>query len=341
MKNIKTVLLGLGSVNIGLLKILKEKGTLIAKDHLLELSIVGVADSSGSAVRESGFACRELIDLKANGDRVSSLEGYLPTIPSEGIVDSIDADLLVEASPVDLETGNPGLQAIRNALTKGWSVVSANKAPLVLAFDELKQLEEQHGGKLAYSAAVCGGLPVINVLQRDLRVTELVGLEGIFNATTNFILEELENGRDFDGAVAEAQSIGAAETDPSLDINGYDTANKLYIIMKSFTDFNGSLDEIQIEGIRGITSELISRSAVKNKRIKLIAKARKQDGNWVLSVRPGEIDAGSFLGSCDGWEMGIQLQTDYYEDLSMKIREEEPISTCAAVLRDIINLSIN
>ncbi len=338
MKTIRTVLLGLGSVNIGLLKILAEKHAAIAKRHQLELSIVGVADSTGVAVNNSGYSFEKLIELKSKGSGANKLDGFLPAVSAEEIVDALEADLLVEGSPVNLETGNPGLRAIRSALGKGWSVVSANKAPLVLAFDELKLLAHKHGGALAYSAAVCGGLPIINVLKRDLRATDLISLKGVFNATSNFILAELEEGRPFEGAVREAQRIGAAESDPTLDIDGIDTANKLYIIMKSFTDFAGNLEDIEIEGIRGIDAHSIEQAAGQNRRIKLIAAAERTKNEWALSVRPTEVAAGSFLGNCDGWEMGIQLQTDLYEDIAMKIREEEPISTCAAVLRDIINI---
>lgn len=339
IQKIRIVLVGLGTVNIGVLKILIEKKAIIAKSHNLEIHVMGVADSSGIAIKENGYTYEELIHLKSNGNKVNQLEGYLSGVSIEQITNHIKADVLIDGSPVNLKTGNPGLQAIRNALSKGWSVVSANKAPLVLSYDELHQLAKKHGGKLAYSATVCGGLPVINILQRDLQATNLIGFKGIFNATTNFILEALEKDGSFDEAVKEAQRLGAAETDPSLDIDGYDTANKLYIIMKSFTDFSGTISDIQIEGIRAITSENIKQAAIQNKRIKLLAVAEKKADTWNLSVRPSKVEASSFIGNCDGWEMGIQLYTDYYEELSMKIYEEDPITTSAAVVRDLINIS--
>jgi homoserine dehydrogenase len=337
MKAIKTVLIGLGTVNIGLLKILQEKEADMA-NYGLSLNIVGVADSSGIAINKNGFDHALLMALKANGGHAKDLDGYLPGIPTEDLPDMIEADLLVEGSPVDLDTGNPGLQVIRKALSKGWHVVSANKAPLVLAFDALLALAAEKKCKLLYSATVCGGLPVINVLQRDLKASRLIRLQGIFNATTNFILQALEAGGDFDAAVKRAQEVGAAEADPSLDVDGYDAANKLYIIMKSFTDYSGSIADIKTLGIRNIDADAIARASSGNKRIKLIAKAERIDGKWSLTVEPTEVDIYSFLGNCDGWEMGIQIETDYYEKLSLKLREEEPMSTCAAVLRDIINI---
>lgn len=339
MNRLKTVLVGLGTVNIGLLKILMEKEDEVAKRHNLELIVVAVADSSGIAVNTGGYSYHEIVELKRRGDHVDKLDDYLPGISTENIVDKVEAQLLIEGSPVDLETGNPGLGVIRSALTKGWSVVTANKAPLVLAFDELRDLEQRFGGKMAYSATVCGGLPVINVLQRDLRVTNLISFQGILNATSNFILAQLEKGGSFSEAVKEAQRLGAAEADPSLDVEGYDTANKLFIIMKSFTDFSGSIDDITIEGIQNIDEKLTRDATDKNNRIKLIARATKSGSQWQLEVKPEEVSAKSFLGNCNGWEMGIDLVTDNYENIAMKNSEAEPVGTSAAVLRDIINLN--
>ena len=338
MKKVRLVLIGLGNVNIGLLKILAAKKIEIAKEGI-ELLIVGVADSSGIAVKNDGYFYEELVNLKAKGSRVNELDGYLTAVSTEDIVKYAEADILIEGSPVDMKTGSPGLQTIRKALAKGLLVVSANKAPLVLAFDELHLLAKKHGSKLLYSAAVCGGLPLINVLQRDLKATKLISLRGIFNATSNFILEELENGGSFEEAVREAQRIGAAEADPSLDIEGYDTANKLYIIMKSFTNFSGCLSDIRVEGVRHICVDSIKQAGSRNQRIKLIASAEKEGNKWILSIKPTEVSTHSFLGSCDGWEMGIELRTDHYEYMAMKIREKDPVSTSAAVLRDIINIS--
>jgi homoserine dehydrogenase len=335
-KTTRIALIGLGTVNIGLLRILKEKEKDIQERHRLKIRVVGVADSSGVAVRKNGFEYQELIDLKADNHKVATLEGHLPGVWAEDMADHVEADLLVEGSPVNLETGRPGLQAMEKALSRGWSAVSANKAPLVLAYDRLHELARKQGGSLAFSAAVCGGLPVINVLQRDLLATHPIALKGIFNATSNFILAELEKGGSFEAAIREAQRVGAAEADPALDVDGYDTANKLFIIMKSFTDFSGTIDDIEIEGIRSITYEKLMEAASRNKRVKLLALAERNQNGWALSARPVEVDNTSFLGNCDGWEMGIEIQTDYYEALSMKIYEEDPMSTSAAVVRDII-----
>ncbi len=218
------------------------------------------------------------------------------------------------------------------------SVVFANKTPLVFAFDELSALCKKHGGKMAYSATVCGGLPVVNVLQRDLKLARVRRIRGIFNATSNFVLCQLENGGTLDKAIAEAQRLGAAEADPSHDLHGSDTANKLFIIMKSFTQFTGSIGNIRTQGIQHITSGDLATAQARGNIIKLVAEALPEGDQWKLSVAPAELPRTSFLGSCEGWEMGFEIETDLYEKICMKNYEADPVGTSAAVMRDCLDV---
>jgi homoserine dehydrogenase len=340
MKCINTVLFGLGTVNVGLLKILSGKRLELIRKYDLEFRITAVVDSSGIAINTSGFDYEELINLKKSKGKVHSLKGFDSTLAIENITDFTDAHLLIDGSPGNLANGNPGLSVSKKALQKGWSVVFANKAPLIFAFGELHQLSNQYGGGIAYSSTVCGGLPVINVLQRDLKAASLIRLRGIFNATTNYILQELEKGGSMDDAIKEAQRLGAAEADPSHDVHGHDAANKLYIIMKSFTNFNGSIHDIEIKGIQHINAAQLLAAKGRGNKIKLVASAEPDGDHWMLTVKPTEVAAHSFLGTCDGWEMGIELNTDFYEYIAMKNYEADPLGTSAAVLRDAIDLCL-
>jgi homoserine dehydrogenase len=335
---IKTALLGLGNVNIGLLKIFSSKRDILRDHYELDFLITAVADSSGIAIRQNGFSYQDLIDLKAGKGKVSALPGFLPGISSEDLPHHADAELLIESSPVNLVDGNPGLTVGRTALQKGWKVVFANKAPLVFAFDELHALAKVNHSRLAYSATVCGGLPVINVLKRDMAGARLKKFSGIVNATTNHILKALATGGTMDEAIAEAQRVGAAEADPMHDVKGHDAANKLFIIMKSFTGYTGTIKDIETQGIQNITASDLAAARQRGNTIKLIASAQPVNDSWKLSVKPVEVKAGSFLGQCEGWEMGIEFKSDLYESISMKIVEEDPLATSAAVLRDAIEV---
>ena len=335
-RRVRTVLVGLGNVNQGLLKILNDKEKEIEEKYDLQFKIVGAIDSSGMAVNEKGFGYEELVNLKFNKGKVNEIAGFIPKSIEE-ITECIDADLLIEASPVNLTPKNPGIILIKKALAKSWAVVFANKAPLVLAFDELSKRANENKAKFLYSATVCGGLPVINVLKRDLKLATLKSLTGIFNATTNFVLQELEKGKTMESAILEAQRIGAAETDPTLDLSGQDAANKLYIIMKSVANYKGTIKDIKMVGIENITPEEIKKATAVNAKIKLVASANYKS-KWRLSVKPTRVANDSFLGSCNGWEMGIEVKTDLYESISMKNFEADPKGTSAAVLRDMIDV---
>jgi homoserine dehydrogenase len=340
MKSINTILFGLGTVNIGLLKILASKRNELRKKYDLEFKITGVADSSGVAINSSGFDYDELINLKKSKGKVHSLNGFDRQIAFIDLTDFAAADLLIESSPGNLTDASPGLAVARKALQKACSVVFANKAPLIFAFDELHQLATAFGSGIAYSATVCGGLPVINVLQRDLKTASLVRLQGIFNATSNYILQEIGKGGTMEEAIKEAQRLGAAEADPSHDTHGHDTASKLFIIMKSFTDYSGSIHDIEVEGIQHLHPDQLASAKLRGNKIKLLASAEPDGDTWKLTVKPTEVTANSFLGMCDGWEMGIELNTDFYESISMKNYEADPSGTSAAVLRDAIDLCL-
>jgi len=341
IQDVRIVLSGLGHVNRNLLQILVDKQELIANTYGINFLVVGVADSSGIAELPAGFNKKELLSLRNAGRKVKDLEGYIKGSSTEQLIDKVTADMLVEATPLNLTTGMPGLSCIKKALSRGWKVVTANKGPLVIAFDELMMLKEKHNAGLACSATVCGGLPVINVLTRDLKTAQLKSLQGILNATSNFVLHELSIGNSMEEAVLEAQRIGAAETDPSQDLNGQDTANKLFILMKTFAGFKGTVHDIKMEGIEQIDQKIIMQAKQHNQVIKLVATAVMENGEWSLVVGPKRIPAHSFLGSCNGWEMGIEVKTDLYESISMKNYEADPLGTAAAVLRDMIDLVKN
>ena len=337
MKRIRTILIGLGTVNIGLLKILQDKQAAIAEQLGLEFLIVAVADSTGVAVNPNGFSYSELIGFRAAKTKVKQLKEF-KSVPVEEIAKHVASDLLIESSAGNLKTGNPGLEIVRGALRSGTSVVLANKAPLVFAFDELHNIADASHAHLAFSATVCGGLPVINVLQRDLKFATLKKFRGILNATTNFILHEIERGGTKQEAIAEAQRLGAAEADPSHDVNGHDTANKLLIIMKTFTGYPGSISDIVVKGIEDVDRNDIIQANANGNKIKLIALAERIKDSWVLSVKPMPVPRDSFLGTCDKWEMGIELETDPYESICMKNFEADPVGTSAAVLRDAVDI---
>ena len=334
---IRTVLSGLGNINRSFLKILEMKEEHLERSLGLQFRIVGVADSSGSAASSNGFDPGELRAFKERGDRIADLPAGT-TRSITDLVDGIEADLVLEASPVDLETGHPGLQVTRTALKRGMHVVLANKAPLVLDYAGVQALAENHGVGLAFSATVCGSLPVINIGRRDLIGARIESLQGILNSTSNFVLGEMEQGRDYTEAIVEAQNRGIAEANPGLDVGGWDTANKLVIIANAVLGVPTGLQDLKVEGINGVTPADLSEARERGKIIKLLASARHSGDGYQLEVGPREVNRDEFLGRCFSWQMGVEIESDIYGRSYHKNWERDPLPTAAAMLRDAIHL---
>jgi homoserine dehydrogenase len=331
---VNAALMGLGSVNRNLLTILAGKADRLQRDHGIGFRIVLVADSRGVAVNLAGFDPAEVVARKIAGATTEDFAGYRGTVPVESLLASEGINLVFEASPVDLRTGAPGLALTRAALRQGISVVLANKGPVVLAFRELHDMAAQTGAGLKYSATVCGGLPVLNIGRRDMIAGDILRLRGVFNATSNFILDEMAAGVSYHEALAEAQRRGIAEADPSLDVDGWDTANKLLIIVNSLLGADISLGDIAVTGIAGITPQTIAAEAARGHVIKLVASA--EAGRY--AVAPVALPGTDFLAQCKGWEMGVEMHTDIYGINYHKLWEREPTPTAASMLRDAVHI---
>lgn len=339
MRAIPLALSGLGNVGRNFLRILETKADRLAADYGLSLRVVAAADSSGVALKPDGFDPRALRLHKEAGGRVADLPEYKPERTlADFLAQPGSCQMLLEASPVNLTDGAPGLGYVRTALSAGVACVLANKGPLVLAFHELRRLAASTGAGLAFSATVCGALPVVNIGRRDLIAADISLLRGIFNSTSNFILDEMAGGRSYADVLAEAQRRGIAETDPSLDVEGWDTANKLTILANSFLGVEVSLADVAVQGITAITSEQLATQRAQGNVIKLVAEARQMGDGYRLSVAPIPLPASDFLAGCSGWEMGVEVHSDLYGRQFYKIWEREPLPTAAAMLRDVVAL---
>jgi len=262
-----------------------------------------------------------------------------PGLAALEMVQASEADLLLEASPANLRDGEPGLGCIETALSKGMHVVMANKAPLVLAFPRLSDLARSRGVKLRFDATVAGGLPAINLGQRDLAAAQILRIEGVVNLTTNYIIQRMgDGGLSYDEALAEAQAAGHAETDPTLDVEGWDAANKLVILANSVLDYPATLDDVEVKGIRDITAEILCKAVAEGKRIRLVATAEQEADGYRLCVRPTWLAADHPLAQLGPEQMGIVYYTDISGVISASILEETPLPTASAMLRDVVDI---
>ena len=209
----------------------------------------------------------------------------------------------------------------------------------VIARGELEELARASDVGMLHSAAFCGGLPVLNVIRRDMVCGRVHAFRGVLNGTTNFILHELQAGRDFDAALREAQEIGAAEADPRLDIEGWDTAAKLVIAANAFSDAPVTIHDVAGEGIQGVDAELLAECRERGEVLKLLGIAERAGDAWSYRVEPTKVPSGDFLAGCTAWQMAVEIESDLYGTTFHKQYEREPIPTSASMLRDTVHLA--
>ncbi len=338
-RTVRFALVGLGNIGRNLLDILVHRQEAIGRRYQLDFRLVAAADSTGALADPAGMDMASLRDLKAARKGVASLPGATAGLDARDLVRDLDADVLVDASPTNLTDGEPGLTCTRLALERGMHVVAANKAPLVLAYAALTGLAKEKGLCLLFSGTVAGGLPTVNLGVRDLAGSGVLKVEGIFNGTTNYILTRmLDEGITYQQALEGAQQACIAEADPTLDVDGYDAANKLVIIANSVLGRPTTLDDVAIEGIRHITLDALREARASGRVIKPLALATWSGDDYALRVGPVALPGDHPLARTGMWDMGVVYTTDYMGVISAVIEEKGPVPTSAAVLRDMINI---
>ncbi|MFP3897227.1 MAG: homoserine dehydrogenase [Anaerolineales bacterium] len=339
-ETIRYAIVGLGNIGRNVLEVYANRQEQIKARYDLEFVLVGAADSSGAAMDPEGLDIARIRDIKYTKGGVSEYpECGQERVAALKMVQEVEAEILVDASPTNLEDGEPGMSCVRTALHKGWHVVTSNKGPLVLAFGDLMDLSEEMGVELLYCGTVAGGLPVINMGTRDLAGCGITRVEGIFNGTTNYILTRMLEGEvSYEEALKGAQDAGIAEPDPTLDVDGWDAANKLVIVANGVLGRPTTLDDLKVEGIRDVTLEDLQQARERGQVIKPLASAIKRGEDYVLEAGPMAIDEDHPLAHTGQWDMGVVYYTDFMGVISAVIEARGPVPTSAAVLRDMINI---
>jgi len=259
----------------------------------------------------------------------------------EAVLKKIEPGVLVECTPSNIQTGEPGLGHIQAALENGWHVVTANKGPLVVAFRMLQNLARENRLSLGYSGATAAALPTLDVGLYSLAGAEILAIEGILNGTSNFILTRMGEGATFEEALKDAQARGIAEHNPALDVEGWDTAAKLLLIANSVLGLDLSLDDIKIKGITEISPGRIEGAKREGRALKLIGKIRRTEGRWRAEVSPSAIEAGHPLFHVDGTNKGITFLTDTMGSVTVTGGKSDPRGAAAALLKDIIHTFVS
>lgn len=318
---------GFGTVGQGFCEVLSMRRQFFTDRFGEPVTVVGAMDSKTYAYDPKGFDPLALVETKKNDRRVGPNE-YTDSVE---VLKSIDYDLLVEVSPTDVKTGGAGLLNITEALGSGKDVITVNKGPLALRFAELMGLAEKNGCLFRYEGSVGGAMPIINLCHENLIGERITSVRGIFNGTCNYILSKMDKGQPFEQALKEAQQLGYAETDPTNDIEGYDSACKVVILANSIFGRNVTFNDVRITGISSITEDAVMLAAGRNMVIRLIGEVSETK----LEVGPRLIPKGHPL-SISGTLNTAQIDSDLAGPVTVSGRGAGRIETASAILSDLI-----
>jgi homoserine dehydrogenase len=339
MPNYKLALLGFGNVGRALARLLLQKQAELKSQYDIEFSVTGIATGShGAAVNPDGLDIASALGMVEGG--TGALDGLNSGPPIQDAFDFIRrsvADVLFENTPVNYQTAQPALDHLRFALDNGMHCLTANKGPVVRAYQELSEIAQRKGVKFFFEATVMDGAPIFSLFRETLPGAQLLGLYGILNSTTNLILTRMEAGESFDQAVAYAQSIGIAETDPSGDIDGWDAAIKVSALVSVMMGVLLKPDQVDRTGIRGISSEDLERARQEGKRWKLVCSAKREGGEVIARVAPEMVPSSSPLYSIEGTTSIVQFETDVLGLLSVVESDPGPQTTAYGLLADFVN----
>ena len=331
-------LTGCGTVGKALLELLHEKREMLKNRFHFEYNISLIsARSKGILLNPAGLDLDGVLSALHEKNSLSEFPQSSGSF-SELLTES-KANILVEATPTNLNTAEPALAHITTALNQNIHVVTVNKGPIALNFNALQALAEAHHVQLRYEGTVMSGTPLIELAQHGLAGAAINRIEGILNGTTNYMLTRMENGASYEEALKEAQELGYAETDPSGDVDGWDAAVKVSILAKALFGVDLPVDQVDRTGISGISSEDIQAADKKGERIRLIATIENHGDSIRGSVKPLSLPLTHPLSQVQGVMNAACLTTDTLGPVTLIGAGAGGRETAQALLADILNIA--
>jgi homoserine dehydrogenase len=258
---------------------------------------------------------------------IALLNGHWPAqreIPAKDIhewLEKAHADVFIEASSLNLQSGQPAIEHLKTALEFGAHALTANKGPIVYAFEELTRLAVEKKKKFLYESTVMDGVPIFSMFPLGLPAVDLRGFHGVLNSTTNVVLTEIERGLSFDEAIKRAQAMGIAETDPSADVDGWDAAFKVVALATVLMGVPVKIEQVRRTGIRELNEEKIRSVRGAGMRYKLVCRAERRGLGVECTVAPELLLAGDPLANLEGSSSAIRFDMDVF---GLSIVEHNP-----------------
>ncbi len=335
----RLALIGFGTVGQGFAEILRDHAPRLLEQFGVTFRITGVSDVRlGSVHDPAGFDPEALLAAAAGSKGLDSLEARDRGWDGVQLAEAGDADVLVELSYTDLRTGEPATTHIRRALESGKHVVTTNKGPVALHWEELSELAAERGLEIGVEGTVMSGTPTMNLGLHLLRGADVKGVRGILNGTCNYILTRMEDGFPYADALAEAQAKGYAEADPTGDVEGFDAAGKVVILANVLMGLPLRMEDVERTGISGLTPADIEAAAEAGERWKLLGSLRADGGEVKARVAPERVPRSHPLAGVGGAVNAVSFETTLLGTVTLVGPGAGRLETGYSVLVDLLEI---
>ncbi|WP_297437425.1 homoserine dehydrogenase [Thermococcus sp.] len=328
--DVKVSIFGFGNVGRATARVLLEKAGFIRRRYGREFKVVSITDRSGTLWMPEGIDLREALAVKESLGRISAWTNDYEIYdmgPKEAVRD-VEADIIVDVTN-EINAHEWHLLALR----EGKAVVTSNKPPLAFHYGELTKEAERRDLPYLFEATVMAGTPIITLLMEGLLGDSIERIEAVLNATTTFILSEMERGATFEVALERAQKLGIAERNPRGDILGIDAGYKA-TILHCITFGPMTFDRAEVRGIVEVTEGKIKRARKSGKTVRLVATVEE----GAVTVEPREVPLGDPL-AVESHENAAIITTDLLGELVIKGAGAGPNETASGVVSDIVKAS--
>ncbi len=249
------------------------------------------------------------------------------------------ADIVIEVTPLNPQTGEPASSHIRSALSRGMHVVTANKGPVAFAYAALREDARRAGLEFRHEAVTMDGTPVYNLVRNNLPGVTVLGFAGALNSTTKVILELMLEGRTLDQGILEAQRRGVAEADPWFDIDGWDSAAKAAALANVLMDAQLTPHDVDRKGIGRLTPSKLLEIDRAGKRVVLLSRARRARDGVKLRVRAEVLDKDDILAAARGTSNLLVLETDLMGQLGVFTLNPGLEQTAYGLFSDVVDIA--
>jgi homoserine dehydrogenase len=339
MKNYRLCLVGFGNVGQAFARLLLKKESELATRYGISVTVAGIITGShGQAIHDDGLDLQRALAIAKAGGDMAILGSEKAPNETNIFIRQCPADVMFETTPVNPQSGQPAINHIRTALNAGMHVVTANKGPVVHAYQDLTDLAEQRGVRFLFESSVMDGAPIFALFREPLVGANLIGFKGILNSCTNLLLEMMEKGQSLEEAIDYGRSIGITETDPSNDVDGWDAAIKVAALVTVLMGVSITPQEVDRTGIGDLTQAMIAEAKEEGERWKLVCSAQYVDGRIMTKVAPERVGPDSPLYSVNGTSSFCQFQLDVLPGLGILESDPGPETTAYGMLADFLNI---